>query len=89
MKIRVLYFAWIRESVQNTQEVIEIPENSNLTDLLSRLQSKYPLIHSAIDDMIHSKSAMVMALNQNYILDYSIPLSNNDEIAFIPPISGG
>jgi len=32
---------------------------------------------------------MVMAINQNYTTDFTTSLKPNDEIAFIPPISGG
>lgn len=89
MKIQLLYFAWIREAVQRHSEEIEIPDNSDLTQLLLMLKSRYPQISSSIEDMIHSRSAMVMAINQNYTTDFTTILKPNDELAFIPPISGG
>jgi molybdopterin converting factor subunit 1 len=89
MKIHLLYFAWIREAVQKHAEEIEIPDNSDLTQLLLMLKSRYPQISAEIEDMIHARSAMVMAINQNYTKDFTTILKPNDEIAFIPPISGG
>ena len=89
MKIHLLYFAWIREAIQKHAEEIEIPDNSNLTQLLLMLKSRYPQITAAIEDMIHARSAMVMAINQNYTTDFTNILKPDDEVAFIPPISGG
>ena len=55
-------------------------EASTSSDLIEKLKSDYPDL-----GQIHS---LVLAVNQKYVND-DVALTSTDEIALIPPVSGG
>ena len=69
-----------REIVGRVQVELCIPDGSTALEVLELLQKTY----SGIPD----KTSMLIAINSEYI-DPSTSLNNNDEVAFIPPVSGG
>mmetsp|Transcript_45851 Transcript_45851/g.73756 ORF Transcript_45851/g.73756 Transcript_45851/m.73756 type:complete len:84 (-) Transcript_45851:116-367(-) len=83
MKVTVLFFALCREITEEEKIEIEIEEKETIKELVSKVVKKYP----KMDDLMKN---MVLSVN----LEYKDPnseeqLKANDEIAFIPPISGG
>ena len=81
MLIRVLYFATCREIVGEREGTLELPEGSSITDLISEIGNA----HTRFQEL--EKSLMV-SVNQTYVeRDYL--LKDGDEVAFIPPVSGG
>ena len=80
MNIRILLFGVARDIVGDTTIDIEVQENENVGAIMTRLRSSYP----AFNDL---KSLMV-AVNSEYA-DESQIINNSDEIALIPPVSGG
>jgi len=79
MKIKVKYFAAMREASGVNEEVI----NSNAInplELYKELKEKYPLF---LDEK-HLK----VALNEQYV-SFSHPLDDLDTVVFIPPVAGG
>ncbi|CAI5721617.1 unnamed protein product [Hyaloperonospora brassicae] len=83
MKIKVLYFASAREDVGLREESVQLPDESNTTlaSLRRLLVDKYPHVASSID-------RITFALNLEYS-DDDMALADGDEVALIPPISGG
>ena len=79
MKVKVLYFAQVAEKVGISAEEVEITEGANSDDLLQLLAQKYPVIEGLTFNL---------AVNQSLIRD-SVPLSNNVEVALLPPFAGG
>ena len=81
MKIRLLFFAMLREMLQSPEQKIEIPDGATVgevaTRILSRQGSSVPL-----------KEAMCFAVNCNYVSPEYV-LHDGDEVAFIPPVAGG
>lgn len=85
MKVKVLFFAMTRELV-GIRECDLILNNDNETmittvTLMEELCRLYPSLLSIFDQI-------VLAVNKAYITD-AITLKDGDEIALIPPISGG
>jgi len=85
MKVKVLFFAMTRELV-GIRECDLILNNDNETmittvTLMEELCRLYPALLSILDQI-------VLAVNKAYITD-AITLKDGDEIALIPPISGG
>jgi molybdopterin converting factor subunit 1 len=76
MQIRVRLFAALRERAGTDQVELELPERALVRDALARIE---PLI----DGM-----PVVMAVNREYA-DSDAELHPGDEVALIPPVSGG
>ena len=83
--MNILYFALIRENIGHFSETIDLPNDiNNVNGLINYLEQKGDNYKAAFaqSDLIR------VAINQEYVnLDH--PISNNDEIAFFPPVTGG
>lgn len=76
MKVRVRLFAALRERAGADEVELELPDGARVADALARL-----------DDLAGGLS-LVMAVNHEYAAA-DAPLSAGDELALIPPVSGG
>ena len=76
MNVTVRLFAGLRERAGCDEVALELPDGARVSDALARL-----------DDVIRDVP-VVMAVNQEYAHD-SHSLSAGDELALIPPVSGG
>lgn len=85
MKIKLLYFAKIKELVGKDSELIELP-----SDVLTLNQLKNYLISRGAPwhEIFSSQTVVRFALNQN-LMNSDFNLEPNAEIAFLPPITGG
>lgn len=81
MQITIRYFASIREVIGQPSEVREVPELTTAGELLDQIVREHP----AIDGLRRASRIM---LNQDYA-EPTQPLSDGDELALIPPVSGG
>lgn len=81
MKVTLRFFAIVRERIGESERVVELPDGSRVSDLLEWIGNEFAEIAPLF------RTSMVM-LNQEYV-DSGEPLSDGDEIAFIPPVSGG
>ena len=81
--MKVKYFAWIKDITNLEEEEINSNIISNLDELKIFIIEKYP------DLKKHMKEEILrFAINQEYVIK-NTNLSNNDEIAVFPPVSGG
>lgn len=87
MRVSVLYFAKIREIVGVEQENFEV--HGRLSQLLRDVKGKYGGIGNIVDGILEGNGDTAVAVNQDIVRDYSYELCDGDEVAFIPPISGG
>lgn len=76
MKVLIRLFAGLRERAGSDQVELELPEEARVRDALARLQG------------ITAGVPVVMAINQEYA-DQDAILRPGDELALIPPVSGG
>ncbi len=76
MHVRVRLFAALRERAGSEEVEVELPDGACVADALELLQS-------LTDD-----TPVVMAINHEYA-DAGSPLHAGDELALIPPVSGG
>ncbi|KAH8358671.1 hypothetical protein KR093_001674 [Drosophila rubida] len=83
ININILFFAKSRELAKTSRAVFAVEPVVQAGQLLKQLVDRFDL--SAISNCI------ILAHNENYIenLDEDIHLQQADEIAVIPPISGG
>src|ERR687883_627369 len=76
MQIQVRLFAALRERAGTAEVQLELPEGAVVGDALKRF--------AAVADGV----IVVAAVNQQYA-DADTPLHAGDELALIPPVSGG
>ena len=83
--MKILYFAWVRDKVGIGEEVVDLPANIRTTrDLIHWLSDRGEGFAAAFSDI----SLVRVAVNQEYAtLDK--PVSQGDEVAFFPPVTGG
>jgi len=81
MRVKVLFFGQLRELVGASEESVELPGGACVGDLLSHYQKKVPRLGEF-------RPSLAVAVNEEYA-DAAAPLSGGDEVAFIPPVSGG
>jgi molybdopterin converting factor subunit 1 len=79
--VTVLYFGIVRERLGIGEEAVEIDAGATVETLMSRLTDLHP-------DLADGVESVRVAVNRDYV-DSSRVLSDNDEIAVIPPVSGG
>ena len=81
----IKYFSWIKEHVGKSEEQIELPDDINnvneLINYLNEIDKKYSLI-------FEKKELIKIAVNKTYS-SFDTNISNSDEIAFFPPVTGG
>ena len=83
MKVKVLFFAGSREAVGKSEEVVELADGATTSTLVQQLLELHPGLTSVM-------KSCVLAVNQEYVqLLEDIPLKQDDEVAIIPPLSGG
>lgn len=81
MIIKVLFFGKLRELLELDSKILTIlQDNYSIQDLVNYLKQSYPILN---------EDKFVVSLNKNYVFDLDEDLRNNDEVALIPPISGG
>jgi sulfur-carrier protein len=83
MKIRLRFFASLREAL-GADGHIELPEGSRVGDARDHLIAR----GSPFDTGLARGRALRAALNQA-LCDETAPLSEGDELAFFPPVTGG
>lgn len=81
MKVRLLYFAVLRDITGSGEEQIDIPEGTRASDLWSSLRQKHRRLAA------YERQPMT-AINQSYAAADQL-LHDGDEVAFIPPVAGG
>lgn len=80
MKCKIKAFGISKDIIGNKLLELELPEDSTVSDLKKHLFEKY----SAFADL----KSLYVALNNEYAVE-SVVLKEGDEIALIPPVSGG
>ena len=81
MHARVLFFGLLKEIVGRASEEIDLPEGADLRSVFDSYAARYP----RLGEMAPS---IVVARNQEFA-QLSTPVAEGDELAFLPPVSGG
>jgi molybdopterin synthase sulfur carrier subunit len=80
MKVSVLAFGIAKDIFGGSSVDVELPQHGTTSNLKQSLEERYPRLR-------HLASYMV-AVNNEYAEDEGV-LTEKDEIAIIPPVSGG
>jgi len=81
MKIKVLFFGFAQDLTGFDQEQLDLPEGESLDGLWRHYESRFP----GLRDLWQS---LLAAVNEE-VAGRSWPLRDGDEVAFMPPVSGG
>src|SRR5712692_4897112 len=71
----------LRDIVGRAEEHIDVAEGSRLESVFERYAQQFPRLNEL-------KSSVVLACNQEF-RERSVAVREGDEIAFLPPVSGG
>ncbi len=81
MKVRVKLFAALREVVGQGEVALELPEGATAEDAFARLSAGHP-------GLADRRGRLSAAVNRRYAT-FETVLASDDEVVFIPPVSGG
>ena len=81
MKIKVLFFGVTHDLTGVQQEQTEVPDGVNLDGLWDRYAARFPRLNEL-------SGALLLAVNQE-VANRARVLEEGDEVAFLPPVSGG
>ena len=81
MRIRVLFFGVLRDVVGRREDSLELPEGGRLESVFEHYAKLFPRLHGMA-------ASVVLALNHEFSAP-SAALAEGDEVAFLPPVSGG
>lgn len=85
MKVKVLYFAALREQIGTAAEELELPAGvSTVAALRSHLRGRGGAWERALAD----GRLVRTAVNQDMVQP-ATPIRAGDEVAFFPPVTGG
>lgn len=79
--VRVRLFARLREQAGLEMESVSLPAGSTVSDVYDAMRSLHPALEP-------DRKAVRSAVNQDFA-DWTAPVSEGDEVVFIPPVSGG
>ena len=79
--LKVLFFGRLREFTGFAEEIAEAPQGATLADLFEQYAARFP-------KLLGFRASLVASRNQEFAA-WDTPLASGDEIAFLPPVSGG
>jgi molybdopterin synthase catalytic subunit len=81
MRVRVLFFGRLKDIVGRSEEDAELSEGARVEDLFERYGRSFP-------ELAQFRSSVVASVNQEFS-EWRAQLATGDEVAFLPPVSGG
>ena len=85
VSVEVKFFASLREAAGVGSCKLDLPEDANLEDVVRGVKERFPQLGDALE-------GIGIALNRRYMRRDELSLQKvrlGDEVALIPPISGG
>lgn len=81
MRVRVLFFGQLKDIVGVPSEDADLSEGARVEDLFERYGRRFPRL-------VDFRASIAASVNLEYAA-WNAPLTNGDEVAFLPPVSGG
>jgi molybdopterin converting factor subunit 1 len=81
VKVKVKFFASYREALGKDELELDLEEHSTVSDLIESLRQGYPKLGNLLE-------TLVVSVNLEYS-SYETVLKKGDEVALLPPVSGG
>lgn len=80
-RVKVLFFGRLKEIVGQAEDSVELPDGAPIEALFSRYGATHP-------ELLRFRASLVASRNQEFVA-WNTPLHSGDEVAFLPPVSGG
>jgi len=81
VRVKVLFFGQLKEITGKAQDSLELSGGATLEQVFEHYAGIYPRLNGL-------RSSIVIACNQNFA-EASTEVLDGDEVAFLPPVSGG
>jgi len=81
MRVKVLFFGMLKDIVGRAEEQLDVPENGRLSGIFEHYVEQFPRLRELA-------GSIVLARNHEFS-DLSSAINDGDEIALLPPVSGG
>jgi MoaE-MoaD fusion protein len=81
IRVNVLFFGRLKEIAGRNQDSLDLAADSDIEFLFAHYASRYP-------ELQHYRSSLVASRNQEFA-PWNTALYAGDEVAFLPPVSGG
>ena len=81
IRVKVLFFGRLKELIGRTEDSWEISDGATLEQLFALYASRNP-------ELAKFRPSLVASRNQEFAA-WDTPLHRGDEVAFLPPVSGG
>lgn len=83
--MKILYFAKIKEIIGKSEDSIDIDKQTTVIDIIEKLK----LIDESYKLAFKDLKSIKCSINYDYINSFETKVTNKDEIAFFPPVTGG
>jgi sulfur-carrier protein len=80
IRVKVLFFGRLKEIVGHAEDSIE--------SAAATIEQLFALYSTRNPELAKYRSSLVASRNQEFA-DWDTPLHSGDEVAFLPPVSGG
>jgi len=81
MRVKVLFFGMLKDIVGSGEEQLNVSEGAQLENIFDHYAGRFPRLREMA-------GSIVLARNHEFS-DVSAPVNEGDEVAFLPPVSGG
>jgi molybdopterin converting factor subunit 1 len=81
MRVKVLFFGRLKEIVGLAEDFVDLPAGAPIEQIFSHYRNQHP-------ELAKFRSSLVASCNQEFAA-WNTPLHSGDEVAFLPPVSGG
>jgi molybdopterin converting factor subunit 1 len=81
MNVRILFFGILKDLTGQTTDTLSLPSGATVRDVFTHYEQRIPSLSSV-------RASIAMSVNQEYA-SVDTTLNDGDEIALLPPVSGG
>lgn len=81
MRVRVLFFGILKDLAGKSADSLELPDGASVRDVLEHCARRVPRLKESL-------ASLAVAVNQQYA-GAETKLKSDDEVALLPPVSGG
>jgi molybdopterin converting factor subunit 1 len=81
VRVKVLFFGRVREITGRTEDSVELVSSADIEELFANYTERHPQLRQF-------RSSLVASCNREFS-NWNTVLHDGDEVAFLPPVSGG
>jgi molybdopterin synthase catalytic subunit/molybdopterin converting factor small subunit len=81
MRVQILFFGVLKDLAGKAGDLAEMPEGATVGDVLAQLEERIPRLKDSV-------GSLAVAVNREYAVA-GTKLHADDEVALLPPVSGG